>query len=149
MNTVSNVCSNQSQSVPYRSNDAISSPSTQELLVLSLKWPSVICFPSKFHGAMTVCQHAISWTCTPFCQLATLSTCHLSTCHFVNLPLCQLVILSTCHFVNLPLCQLATLSTYHFVNLPLCQLATLSTCHFVNLPLCQLATLSTCHFVNS
>ncbi len=41
----------------------------------------------------------------------------LSTCHFVNLSFCQLVILSTCHFDNLSFCQLVILSTCHFVNL--------------------------------
>jgi hypothetical protein len=73
---------------------------------------------------------------------AILLTCHnvkfaiLSSCHFVNLPFCQLAILSSCHFVNLPICQHAILSTCHsvrghFVNLPFCQLTTMS-----NLPFC-------------
>ncbi len=83
----------------------------------------------------------------------------LSTCHFVNLPICKMVVSSICcHFVNLLFCQcviltmmlclLAMLSTYNFVSLQFCQLAILSTCHFVNLPFCQLDTLSTCNFVN-
>jgi hypothetical protein len=53
----------------------------------------------------------------PFCQLAT-----LSTCHFGNLPLWQLAISSTCHFVNMPFRQLISLSTQHFVNSLFCQL---------------------------
>jgi hypothetical protein len=36
----------------------------------------------------------------------------MSTCHFVNLPFCQLAILSTCHFVKMA-----------FVNLPVHQIA--------------------------
>jgi hypothetical protein len=93
------------------------------------------------------------------CHFVNLSFCQLvilSTWNFVNLKFCQLVILSTCHFdirstchqVNLSLGQLVIWSTCHLVNLSFGQLVILSTCHFVNLSFCQLVILSTCHFVN-
>jgi hypothetical protein len=72
----------------------------------------------------------------------------MPTCHYVNLPLCQLAIMSTCHYVNLPFCQIATMFTFHLVSLPLCQLVILLACHFVYFPLCHLSILPTCHFVN-
>ncbi len=70
------------------------------------------------------------------------------TCHFANLPFCQLAILPTCHLVNLPFgnlpCgQLAIWPTCHLANLPFGQLAIWPTCHLANLPFCQLAVLST------
>ncbi len=78
-------------------------------------------------------RHYVTNThCYPHCCCSVV----LSTCHFVNLPLCQLNILSNCHFVNLPLCQLNILSNCHFVNLLLYQLAIQPTQYFANLPFC-------------
>ncbi len=70
---------------------------------------------------------------------------HAISCHLINLPFHQLAISSTCHFINLPFHQLAISSTCHFINLPFHQLVILSTSHFPILHLIQLAILSTCH----
>jgi hypothetical protein len=70
-----------------------------------------------------------------FCQLVITSTCYFIP--FLKSHLLSIAILTTCHFINLPLCQLAIL-----------QLAISTNCHYVNLPLCQLAISTTCHFIN-
>ena len=82
------------------------------------------------------------------CQMVSMLTCLLSTCHFANMPFCQHVILSICHFVRMPFYQHITLSICHLVNKSFCQQVILSTCHFVNMSFCQHVILSTCHFVN-
>ncbi len=63
----------------------------------------------------------------------------LPTCHFVNLPFCQIAIFSTSHFINLPFYQLGILSTWHFINLAFCWLGNFVNLPVFNLPICQLA----------
>jgi len=58
------------------------------------------------------------------------------TCHYVNLPICELVILLT---YNLGFCQLVILLSY---NLVFCQLVILTTCYFADLSVRPLVIMS-------
>ncbi len=124
-------------------------------LFVNLPFNQIGIFEHSVLNNILFCQLAILWS-GHFVWIA-IQRANLSTCHFINLPLCPPAISSTCHLsichfvklpLNVPICQLAISPTCRFVNLPFCQPAILSTCHFVNLPFCQPAILSTCHFAN-